>query len=301
MSGFNKPSRLAPQGSGKNHESSKDSSPSSSEQSTSNAKPGGGAAKPGGKKLQWSMGDLLNKLENPETPLAAAKASVDVNSTPGSTPQTRTAPPLSSPAPDAAKKVAKEPAQPEKPVQPTESSTEPTAKSKEESPSESALSSASSRISETESQPVKKTVPEPEWATPPTSVAPEWDLPDATPSTEANWATATGKPTEEAWSAPDAPYSKPAVEPVENWGKTESEEPGALWGASNDAQTSPDLWAQADNKVDLWANQMPNKRHRGGTMLQHLQAPKNCGEQPARPQFHRPHLMPRNGMPLQKR
>ena len=103
MSGFNKPSRLAPQGSGKNHESSKDSSPSSSEQSTSNAKPGGGAAKPGGKKLQWSMGDLLNKLENPETPLAAAKASVDVNSTPGSTPQTRTAPPLSSPAPDAAK------------------------------------------------------------------------------------------------------------------------------------------------------------------------------------------------------
>ena len=111
MSGFNKRSRLAPQGSGKTPESSKRLSPSSSEQSTSNAKPVGSAAKAGGKKLQWSMGDLLNKLENPETPLAAAKASVDVN--PATTPQGQTAPPPSSPAQEAAKKVAKEPSQAE--------------------------------------------------------------------------------------------------------------------------------------------------------------------------------------------
>ena len=127
------------------------------------------------------------------------------------------------------------------------------AASKVEPAAQSVSPPESNRSANNDTEQAKNAVAEPEWSTPPSSIAPEWTLPGATPPEEVTWATGAEKSKDESWSDPDAPFPDTNAEPIENWGKTESAEPAELWGAPTDTQSPPELWAETDNKVELWA------------------------------------------------
>jgi Flp pilus assembly protein TadD len=246
MSGFNKRSRLAPQGSGKGPKDGASDKP---------AKPPASTAKSGAtaKKLQWSIGDLLNKLENPETELPAAKAALEVPKAPdartGSQPASSQQTPLAKEKKPTEERSTSKTSAPAK-VPPVKSDT---AKQQQDADKRKNTSEKASTKSGPEaSTPWSEPALEPGWDLPTPAASDSWTLP--TSDKDSEWSAMSG---ETVGSAPQTAEKKElwgAAAESNSWGMPQTG--GPSWAAPAKDAAAQELWAMpATDSADSWATQ----------------------------------------------